>query len=128
MWKLVLVSIVAYSALLVVLYLTESAWAWEFICLLAVTAGVLVALYMIGVFSSLKSSFRDSVLTLYRRTKAWQFLVMVVLLGAYVGLVRHMGRAEVEWVRLMVLVLALIPGVVLAMILGWRAKLIYRSQ
>ncbi len=123
MWTRALISFAGYSALIAVLYVSASDAASVLLSVLAAIPGVLIALQVSGAFSALEPSFRGSVAALYRRIKWWQFPLAILCFGANALAVRRLGEVDAPWARLSIVALALIPGALLAAILGWRAKL-----
>lgn len=118
-----LFSFAGYSALIAALYVSASGAASSVLGVLAAIPGVLIALQVSGAFSALETSFHGSVAALSRRIKWWQFLLAILCFAANALAVRRLGELDAPWARLSIVALALIPGALLAAILGWRAKL-----
>ena len=117
MWTRALISFAGYSALIAVLYVSASDAASVLLSVLAAIPGVLIALQVSGAFAAL-----------YRRIKWWQFLLAILCFGANALAVRRLGEVDAPWARLSIVALALIPGALLAAILGWRAKSVRRTR
>jgi hypothetical protein len=81
------------------------------------------ALYVSGAFSALEASFQESVAALARRITWWRFLLVILCFAVNALVVRRLSELDAPWARLSIVALALIPGALLAAILGWRAKL-----
>jgi hypothetical protein len=123
MWTRALFSFVVYSALLAVLYVSASDGASVLLRVLAAIPGVLLALYVSGAFSALEASSQESVAALARRITWWRFLLVILCFAVNALVVRRLSELDAPWARLSIVALALIPGALLAAILGWRAKL-----